>query len=118
MNTLPKLFKSSSRYSVGTKPSIGELCFFSNAITLFRDELVPKTKTSYLHPWIKQNAVVKIIRNLDYITEVRFADSDQTDLVSPEFLISRELTAFGQAFFDQTKVAAHVKKYFLGEQVA
>ena len=116
MNHLPKIFKNTSRYSDATRPAIGESCFFSHAITLLKDELVPKTK-HFLHEWIKQDSIVKIKRNLDHTVEVRFTNSDQTDLVSPEFLIRRELTAFGQAFFDQNKklMAPQVRKLFIGE---
>ena len=116
MNHLPKIFKNTERYSDATRPTIGETCFFSHAIILLKDELVPKTKP-FLHEHIKQDSTVKIKRNLDHIVEVMFLNSDQTDLVSPEFLLKRELTAFGQAFFDQNKekMQPQVKKFFIGE---
>ena len=113
---MPKIFKSSKRYSGEDRPEIGETCFFSHAEQLIlTDEFVPKTK-SFLRGWIKQNATVKIVRNLDRIVEVLFSGSSKTDLVSPEFLISRELTSFGRVFFDQNKakMSAQTRKYFLG----
>jgi hypothetical protein len=69
-----------------------------------------------MYEWIKQNAIVSVVRNALTFVEVRFADAPQTDYVSPEFLMSMELTAFGQAFVDQNaeKMSPGIRKYFVG----
>lgn len=112
-STMPHIFESSTRYSAATRPAIGEICFFSHAEMLISNEFVPKTK-AFLHERIKQNASVKVVRNLDRITEVLFDGAVVTDLVSPEFLISRSLTNFGKAFFHQNKstMSAQTRKFF------
>ena len=114
--TMPRIFKSTSRYSDLSRPEIGERCFFSHGYALIRGEFVEKSKT-FIHEWIKQNAIVVVKRNGEHVVEVLFDGADETDLVSPEFLMRTELTEFGRAFFNENKrgMSARVKRFFIGE---
>ena len=115
--SMPKIFKSTKRYSDVDRPARGDTCFFSHAVCLFSGEFVKRSK-DFLHEWIKQDAIVKVVRNAESFTEVQFVDAPQTDYVCPEFLMKMELTAFGQAFFDQNagKMSSRIRKFFIGEK--
>ena len=115
--SMPKIFRSIKRYSDVDRPDVGDTCFFSHAMKLIPGEFVKRSK-AFLHEWIKQDALVTVIRNAASFTEVRFVDAPQTDYVCSDFLMKVELTAFGQAFFDQhaNKMSPRIRKFFTGEK--
>lgn len=105
--TSPRLtiFKQSSRYSEIDRPALQEQCFFSHALSLTRTEFVPFAKI-FDRKELHQNALCVVKRNMPHVCEVLFNDSLQTDLVSPEFLTSIELTSFGKELVDAVGIQA------------
>lgn len=108
---IPQLFKTHDRYSEHDRPEVGDRCFFSHALRLLGEEFVPMEKTL-----LRQSTQCVVVKNHPHVIEVVFDGSDQTDLVSPEFLIRRELTIFGKRFFHDTKdkMSAQTKRLFIG----
>lgn len=115
-SSMPRIFKTSKRYSDNDRPIRGERCFFSHALELIPGEFVEKAK-AFCREWIENGKQCRVIRNADCFVEVMFDEAAETDYVCPEFLMSKELTAFGQAFFNQNvdKMSPRVRKYFVGE---
>ena len=95
MKTLPHIFKQSLRYSETHRPSVGSRCFFSHAYKLLQDEFVPKARL-FDRPELRQGALVSVLKNRSHIVEVMFDGATTKDFVSPEFLLSMDLTSFGK----------------------
>lgn len=98
MKALPSIYKKSYRCSGVNELLIGERCMFSFALQLTRDEFVPHKKL-WEREEIYQGARCVVIERLDHVVRVRFKHSNQSDLVSPEFLILLEMTSFGEELF-------------------
>ena len=114
--TMPRIYKSSSRYSDEKRPSMGEKCLFLHGLCLIPGEFVSRGK-EFVREWISQGALVRVLRNKDHLVEVMFPGALDSDLVSPDFLMKAELTAFGKAFFSQhfDEMSPQVRKLFIGE---
>ena len=79
-------------------PSVGDECMFSHALQLTQNEFVPQSKL-FERKEIYQGARCTVLPRLEYsyhVVRLRFESSDLEDIVSPEFLIPLELTAFGE----------------------
>lgn len=90
-----KIFKQSSRYSEIDRPALHERCFFSHALALTRNEFIPFAR-NFERSEIHQNAICEVKKHHPHVIEVLFDGASQTDFVSPEFLLSIELTPFGE----------------------
>lgn len=89
-----KLTKNEYRYSGTHKPKIGSECILSIAKQLTIN--IYKEVERVLVPFqLKGGLKCVILKNHKHLTEVQFAHRACTDLVSPSFLISRELTVKG-----------------------
>lgn len=96
---LPKIFRKINRCSENDMPMIGERCMFSHALQLTQNEFVPQDRL-WEREEIYQKARCKVLAMLDHVVRVRFEHSDRDDIVSPEFLIPLELTAFGKELLE------------------
>ena len=99
MNNLPRIHKTSERYSEQNRPKVGQVCIFSPAKKLipgmysqinrvFYDEHIKKNKLCVVKRLTKKN-----------LCEVQFDHMKDPVLVSPVFLMKRELTTFGKKLF-------------------
>lgn len=111
--SMPKIWKMNKRYSDDDRPLTGERCIFSHCVRLIPGEFVVKAK-AFLRDWIENGKTCRVVRNAQSFVEVQFEGASETDYVSPMFLLKRELTAFGRAFFEQNadKMAPRIRKYF------
>lgn len=86
-----KLTKNLKRFDTKDRPMIGDDVFFSPGVQLTIYEF--EERQIELKPLnIKTGMKCRVLNNTKYLTEVQFSHRDCTDLVSPCFLISFELT--------------------------
>lgn len=103
-----QIFKSGERFGIKNLPAIGQRCFYMPGLFLAPNVFVP----NYLKcakPYIKicsQCIVERVPKDdskkpkLRNVVEVRFLNQNDTDIVSPDFLVSVELTAEGIELFN------------------
>lgn len=99
------IFKQPHRYSESDRPAPGERCFFSHALRLTSTEYVSFPR-SFERKELFQNAFVTVQKNRPHLVEALFDGADASDLISPEFLLSMELTAFGHELVDAVGMPA------------
>ena len=111
---MPMIWRSNKRYSDGSRPALEERCIFSCCERLIPGEFVEKVRR-FCRDWIENGKFCVVIRNADSFVEVMFDGASESDYVPAEFLMKRELTAFGQAFFklNADKMSPRIRKYFL-----
>ena len=102
MIKLPKLFKLPKRFSEEHRPIISSTVIYSHALQLGLTEFVPKAKDSDRDE-IFNGAEVLVLENMPNVIEVMFFGAKKSDLVSPEFLITGELTVAGKEIFSQIR---------------
>lgn len=92
-----KLTKNEKRFSESDRPSIGSIVEFLPLIFLSLTEGIPDKRT-FINSYIVRGARCKVVENTKHLTTVRFLknQSNETDVVSPSFLVSRELTELGE----------------------
>ena len=117
MITLPTLLKTPTRFSEERRPPVGSTVIFSHAFQLLLTDFVPEAK-DFNRDEIYNGAEAKVIENKKNIVEVLFNGSEQTDLVSPEFLTTGELTAAGEKLFQHKGMSAELRKCLLELQKA
>ncbi len=107
MNTI-EIFKNGERFGAKNLPSIGQRCFYMPGTFLAPNVFVPnywKCIKSYIK--ISSQCIVERVPKdgrgkpkLRNVVEVRFLNQNDTDIVSPDFLVSVELTAEGKELFN------------------
>lgn len=112
MITLPLLLKPPSRFSAEKRPRVGSTAVYSHAFQLLLSEFVPETK-DIGRDEVYNGAEVEIISNRPNVVEVLFNGAKQTDLVSPEFLTTGELTAAGKKIFEIKGLLVGTRKMLL-----
>ena len=99
-----EIFKTGDRYSITNLPPIKTQCFYIPCIFLTTTIAIPiyrKCMKEYIKPFL-QCTVIRVPDKksnekpkLKNLVAVKFRDQDDTDLVSPSFLVSVELTIDG-----------------------
>ena len=112
MITLPSLFKEPKRFSAERRPKAGSTVVYSHAFQLLLSEFVPETKDIGREE-VFNGAEVKVIENRPNVIEVLFDGAKQTDLVSPEFLTTGELTTAGALIFEHKGLLVKTRKLLL-----
>ncbi|KKL68759.1 hypothetical protein LCGC14_2121770 [marine sediment metagenome] len=98
-----KLVKNTYRFSDTHKPVVGSKCILSIAKQL--TQTIYQEVERVLVPFqLKGGLRCEVTSNLKYLTEVQFAHKDTTDLVSPCFLIKRDLTVAGLRALEAVKM--------------
>ncbi len=103
MNTI-EIFKNGERFNIKHLPEIGQQCFYMPGIYLVPSLFIPDYRTcikSYIKPCAQ--CIVKRVPDknneekpkLKHLVEVIFMNQNDTDIVSPDFLVSVELTEEG-----------------------
>ena len=89
-----KLTTNETRYSQGKRPVKGQTVVFLPAHKLTDNffELYNPSSPKFIPPHIKIGTDCVVVSNSKFLTEVQFKGQEQTDLVSPEFLVKRYLT--------------------------
>ena len=117
MITLPSLLKQPMRFSERHRPTVVSIVVYSHAIQLLLSEFVPETQ-DIGRDEVFNGAEVEVIRNSEHIVEVLFNGAKQTDLVSPEFLTTGELTKAGELILQHKGLLVETRKMFLEFQRA
>jgi hypothetical protein len=112
MNVLPSIFKNQVRFSERYRPEIGLTVVFSHAIQLSLFEFFPEMK-DFNRADVFNGAKAMVVQNWPHVIEVKFEGADETDLVSPEFLTTGELTAFGEQLFE-SNLPPETRKLIIG----
>lgn len=94
-----KLTKNTVRFSKLIRPEVGTTVDFSPVVILCKNTFTADTR-EFLCDYMIEGAKCKVIKNTEETVTVEFDDAPQTedkatfirDLVSPEFLIKRDLT--------------------------
>ena len=98
----PKLHNT-KRLSLCNRPDIGEVCIFNPAVHLI-DNIYANGNRTLLKPYMTQMSKCTVIKHGDYTEYVQFNNTSDTDIVSPEFLLRRKLTAFGKTLQNAYKL--------------
>jgi len=101
-----QIFKNGERFSDNNLPAINTRCFYMPGMMLVPDVFIPDYRTC-IKSYIKPCAQCDVIRvpgskgepKLKNLIEVRFLNQSETDLVSPDFLVSVEFTAEAMKMF-------------------
>ena len=111
---MPMIWRTNKRYSDVRRPAREERCIFSHAELLIPGEFVEKAR-AFCRDWIENGKQCVVLRNASSFVEVMFDGASESDYVPAEFLMKRELTAFGRAFFDRHvgEMSPRIRKYFL-----
>ena len=87
-----KIFKKTTRFSPLNKPAINEKCIFSPATQLTTNHFEEmESFDSFLDIHIGDACTV--VETTEHLVNVKFSNEENSLLVSPEFLVSQELTA-------------------------
>ncbi len=104
-----QIFKTGERYSSTNMPAINSQCFYIPCIFLTTTIAVPtyrKCLKEYIKPYLQCTVIRKPNKKSDErpklknLVEVKFRNQDETDLVSPCFLVSLEFTREGMQMSD------------------
>ena len=76
------------------RPNINEQCFFSPCIEIVPGIFIIDTR-KMLQSYMRENNLCTVIKHGDYTEQVRFNKQQDIDIVSPEFLLRKQLTSFG-----------------------
>lgn len=92
-----------NRYSEKKRPAVGLICAFSRGMQLTPSIFVPEISKGERSCCIPQNTLCEVKENREHVIKVSRIGSDQTDLVSPEFLIPYRLLmkSLFQSFIQQ-----------------
>jgi len=92
-----KMFKQTKRFSVLDRPTKDSKVFFSHCKVLTTSGVIKEIDRKFTNrKYLKKNSICKVICNTQNLVLVKFPKANDTDLVSPEFLINLELTQKGQ----------------------
>ena len=103
-----QIFKNGERFSIKNLPKIGQRCFFMPGSFLAPNIFVPdyrKCTKPYIN--ICSQCIVERVPKDDSkkpklrnVVEVKFLNQNEADIVSPDFLVSVELTTDGKELFN------------------
>jgi len=91
------IFKNTERFSQAKMPKPGQKCFYCPGHWLVPDVFVPEYRTC-VKPYIRPFAICEVVEphKDKHLVYVRFGSQQETDLVSPDFLIPVVLTDRGK----------------------
>lgn len=91
---VPKLTKNEIRFSKLIRPTIGDVIEFSPVIILCNGVTarMEMSKGAFIKDWMVEGAKCKVVDNLENIVVVQGIEDPDVDIISPEFLIKRDLT--------------------------
>ena len=89
-----KIFKEPTRYSATNRPKPGTRLLFSPVKQMIDGLFTPDNRT-LTRSYLKQNNICIVVENTKNLVLIQFPNQKDTDLVSPEFLITIELTKIG-----------------------
>ena len=93
------IFKNGERFTQDKRPKIGQKCFYCPGVWLVPDVFVPDYRTC-IKPYIKPLAICEVTGATEHLAIVKFGDQEETNLISPDFLVAVELTAVGKELFN------------------
>lgn len=103
-----EIFKNGERFGIKNLPTVGQRCFYMPGLFLAPNIFIPNYQKC-IKPYINicsQCIVERVPKNsskkpkLRNVVEVKFLNQNETDIVSPEFLVSFELTKEGKELFN------------------
>lgn len=96
-----KMFKL-TRLSETNRPDINEQCFFSPSIYLGCNTYIIDNR-KMLKSYLRENNICTVIKHGDKVEIVIFNNQKDTDIVSADFLLRKELTNFGVTILGTAK---------------
>ncbi len=116
-----KLTKNEIRFSQQIRPAVGEVVEFSPVMILCKSgsgDIVLEDCREFYEEYIVRGAKCRVIKNWEHTVEVDFVDCDGVsllppgasgDIVSPDFLITRELTKQAAEAIEALKEKLHIQ---------
>ncbi len=91
------IFKNTERFSKTNMPKPGQECFYCPGHWLVPDVFIPEYKTC-VKPYIRPFAICKVLEQNKkmHLVSVRFGTQEETDVVSPDFLLPVVLSDAGK----------------------
>lgn len=110
MRKLLRITKKGERFSGYHRPSIGERLVFLPLKRLTKMIFVPEARV-FDREEIFIGARCKVVGLKKHVIEVRFEGAVEDDLVSPEDLMTLELTEFGKMIFGDFDMSAELTNF-------
>lgn len=104
----PKLTKNEIRFSKLIRPAVNSIVEFSPVMILCNSVTARMTGTMFIKKWMVEGGKCMVIENCENVVLVEGGEGSETDLISPEFLISRELTDEAMRAVDALKKALSI----------
>ncbi len=103
------IFKEPTRYSQNHRPKLQTRLLFS-PVKRIVDGVYKIDNRQMIRDHLKENSICTVIKNNKNTVLVQFPEQNDTDLVSPEFLITIELTKQGKIILGDKWKRAFEKK--------